>query len=265
MNDLGAGFPHLKPSRRRVQWQLRLQRWHRTAGLYAAFFLLLLAGTGLLLMYSDALKLPTTQVSAPWLMRWYGIRPPAPPHGYPLEDHWLSQVGRRLYLDTREIDRIDGVLLGAFALSEAEWVAITDAQWLVLDPAGQVLERIGRESGLPEGLQAVGRDAAGQIVLATSTTRFRYDSTLGEFVAASTAGDVQWSAGSAPPPTIAKALDHGYRGEGLPLERVVLDLHSGRLFGRLGELLVTLASLALVALACTGVVARIRRGRGSAR
>jgi uncharacterized iron-regulated membrane protein len=39
----------------------------------------------------------------------------------------------------------------------------------------------------------------------------------------------------------------------LPLERVLLDVHSGRIFGRYGPLAMDLAALALAVLALSGI------------
>ncbi|MFT5351416.1 MAG: hypothetical protein ACI9MF_002239 [Gammaproteobacteria bacterium] len=43
-----------------------------------------------------------------------------------------------------------------------------------------------------------------------------------------------------------------YRGKGLSLERILLDLHSGRLLGNAGVFIVDLAALFFVFLALSG-------------
>ena len=262
MNDLSAGCPSTTRSRWAAIILPHLQRWHRAIGLIAAFFLFVLAGTGLLLLYSDALHLPSRQLDQAWLMNWYGIHTPASPRGFQRGPHWVTQLGQRLYYDTREIGQVEGVLLGVFDGSQGatdEWFAITDAQLLACDDTGAVLERVGREAGLPAGVISVGRDVAGHIVLASTEGRYRYQPELGEFTADSGNAVVHWSAGTTPPAAIIDVIGKAYRGQGLALERVVLDLHSGRLFGRAGALLVTCASLALVFLAASGVFIRVRR------
>ena len=258
MNELSPG--------RRVTTRARtLQRWHRRLGLVAALFLFTLAGSGLLLVFSDALHLPNTQVQQSWLMNWYGIHAPPSPRGFQRGPHWVTQFGARLYLDTNEISQVAGVLLGVFDVAGEtadEWLAMTDAELLVINGAGTVLEHLGRESGMPVGVTSVGRDAHGHIVLASSTGRYQYNPDSGEFAPQSHIENIEWSAATTPPTAIADVLLKAYRGEGLSLERVLLDLHSGRLFGRWGSAVVTGASLALIFLAASGVYVTLRRARG---
>jgi len=44
-----------------------------------------------------------------------------------------------------------------------------------------------------------------------------------------------------------------YRGKGLPLERVIIDIHSGRILGQAGVLLVDFMALLFLSLAMSGV------------
>ena len=257
MNEPSAG----PPTATRPRW---LQRWHRVVGLVAALFLFGLASSGLVLMFSDALHLPSRQVDQAWLMNWYGINAPPSPRGFQHGSHWVTQLGKRLYYDTHEISPVEGVLLGVFDVGDVsphEWLVITDAELLVLNDAGKVLEHLGRESGLPVGMTSVGRDAHNHIVLASTADRYLYQPDTGEFAPDTEHGAVQWSAGTTPPAAVTDIVVKAYRGEGLSLERVVLDIHSGRLFGRWGPVLIICASLALLFLAVSGVVAAIRRAR----
>ncbi|MGE0484136.1 MAG: PepSY domain-containing protein [Gammaproteobacteria bacterium] len=259
--DTGAAAK-IRPRRRGLATWL-IQRWHRTAGVAAALFLVFLAVTGLLLMHSDRLGLPTAQIESRWLLDWYGIRPPPPPQAYQSDGHWFSQLGDHLYFDTTEIPFTEGVLLGVFATATtpgaSEWLLVTDVQALVLDDDGAVLERLGRETGLPAGLTAAGRDARGRVMLASSAGRFRFDATMGEFVRATDGDAVHWSSAGTPPAAVAEAITRAYRGDGLSLERFLLDLHSGRLFGTLGTVVVNLASLVLLFLAASGLYLWSRR------
>lgn len=243
-----------------------LQGWHRTVGVVAALFLVFLGGTGVMLMHSDRFGLPAQQVQSRWLLDWYGIRPPPPPRGYQRDGHWFSEAGGRLYFDTIEIPHTAGVLLGAFRSDgqAGEWLVVTDLQAVTVDEDGKVLERFGREAGLPADLTAAGLDAAGAIILASASARFRYAAASGEFVAASPAGTVAWSSGTAPPTAIANAIARSYSGDGISVERVLLDLHSGRLFGAPGVVVVDLAALVLLFLATSGLYLWFRRVRGRA-
>lgn len=54
-------------------------------------------------------------------------------------------------------------------------------------------------------------------------------------------------------PNKREAALRAFRGEGIPLYRVLLDLHSGRLFGTLGVWIVDAAAVAMLFLTMTGV------------
>lgn len=259
-----SGTAPLEVRRRARPWLARvLLRWHRHAGAFAALFLLFIAVSGTLLMHSDRLGLPTAQIANPWVLRWYGIRPPPPPRGFQSNGHWFSQLGNHLYFDTAEIPFGEGELAGVFATgAEAgadEWLVVTDTQAMVLDAAGAVQERFGRDAGLPPGLTAAGRDTAGDIIVAANQGRFRFDADSGEFVVTDSDAAVHWSSAGTPPPALTTAISRAYGGEGISIERFILDLHSGRLFGTLGVVLVNLASLLLLYLAGSGLYLWSRR------
>ena len=52
-----------------------LKSWHRSVGIFAAVFLLLLTVTGTLLMQTDDLELDSRYVNNERLLDWYGIHP----------------------------------------------------------------------------------------------------------------------------------------------------------------------------------------------
>jgi uncharacterized iron-regulated membrane protein len=53
-----------------------------------------------------------------------------------------------------------------------------------------------------------------------------------------------------------------YSGRGLPLSRVLLDLHTGRVFGKIGVWLMALASIFLLALSLSGLVMWFKKPNG---
>jgi hypothetical protein len=63
---------------------------------------------------------------------------------------------------------------------------------------------------------------------------------------------VEWSRPQPLPPAI-KAQIAGYFSPSLPLERILLDIHSGRILGRHGPLMMDLAAFALIVLSLSGV------------
>ena len=52
-------------------------RWHRRIGIIAAFFVIILSVTGIILNHNASLNLHKQFITAPWLLSWYGYEPDA--------------------------------------------------------------------------------------------------------------------------------------------------------------------------------------------
>lgn len=68
----------------------------------------------------------------------------------------------------------------------------------------------------------------------------------------------RWALPSTPTNTHMENIIRVYRGTGLPAERIILDLHSGRLLGKYGIYIMDGAAILLIFLAGSGVWLWIR-------
>lgn len=237
--------------------RLMLKSWHRTIGLIAAVFLLVLTLTGLVLMQTDRIDLDSRYIDNDHLLNWYGIRPAPPPLSFKVREHWLAQLGDRLYFDNQLVTQVDGQLLGAAPLADEMLVATTN-NLLILTASGELAEKLGPLDTTP---QQIGIDPAGDIIVRTAGGTRRYDPLVGELSATAAAQGVRWSRETVLPDELAEALARAFRGSGLSLERILLDLHTGRLFGATGVLIVNTASVFLLVLVISGFVLWLRRPR----
>lgn len=245
-------------------------RWHRWLGIAIALPALAIAATGVLINHGDRLDLDARSVHARWLLGWYGIELPRNPTVYCAGPVMVSQLGEALYLDGRPLQlpptvEPAGRLRGAVALDPALLVALT-GQLLLLDGDGRLIEAIG-VAELAPGLDEAAIDAlapssdGGAAVL------------LGQRVVTSDAGLLRWSPSVRAPeafdwsrpiepgPGLRKQMRVAWHGGSITWERVLLDLHSGRLFGPAGIWVVDLVSLLLIVLAGTGVWLWVQRRR----
>ncbi len=244
-------------SRRRPHssgWQRRLSVffyvWHRRLGLCAALFVALLAVTGVLLNHTDAYQLDSRYIRSGWLLDFYDRRPPAQPLSFRAGRHWVSHVGARLFFGDKLLAERAETLLGAVALDEAIAVAVED-RLLLLSHDGELLERLGDAEGVPAGMRAIGSTAEGRLVIKAAHGDYDVDiDTLRWRRTAQVA--VSWSKAELTDDELRARLIAAYRGSGLSLERVMLDLHSGRIFGPYGIYVVDGAAVVFLALACTG-------------
>ena len=228
-------------------------------GLLAALFVVILAVTGLLLNHSQALGLSQRHVASPALLDWYGIHPPAPGPAFHAAGHWLSRLEDTLYLDGRRLAREPGRLVGLVMLRDV-LVAAVEGELLLLTPGGELVERLTGIHGVPAGMEAVGKDEAGRLVVRASHGDYVVDE---DFLAWRDAGAVavRWSRAEAMPVELHARQAASHRGNTLTLERVLLDLHSGRLFATWGSYLMDGAAMLLLGLAGSGVWHWARRRR----
>lgn len=237
--------------RRKHRLLKSLYVWHRYAGVIAALFTLILALTGIALNHTERLKLDASYVESGWLLDWYGINTPATQHAYPLAERWLSHVGDSLYLDEKRIDGNFTQPVGA--LSFPHFIAVAVAgNILLLTYEGEVIERLGGMQGVPSGMNKIGRMVDGRIVIQAAHGYYLTDRDFLNWQEQEQIADVRWSLPVAAPAALQARIAQLYRSNELPVERVMLDLHSGRLFGSWGPLVMDIAAMLLIFLAMSG-------------
>ncbi|TGD72140.1 PepSY domain-containing protein [Mangrovimicrobium sediminis] len=228
-----------------------LWRWHRRLGLAAAALVLVLSVTGIALNHTEGLGLDQRFVNAGLLRQLYGVAPHAGT-AFRVNSRWLSRSpAGELYLDTQAVAPCRGALVGAAFLDEVIYAAC--AQELVLITAqGELLESLGSASGVPVPLtglviagDAIALGAAGRWHLA-DLDALRFDTPPEQDAAILQAVPVEL------PDAIRAQIPQG--PQWLTWERVLLDLHSGRLGGPLGVWLVDALGVVLSLLAVSGFV-----------
>ena len=228
-----------------------LWRWHRRTGIAIFVFLVLLSGTGLVLNHSSGLRLDQRFVDWQWLLARYGDRS-GELRTYRAGERWVTRsIGGDVFLDSAEIASCRGELLGAVAVPPDVIVAACEEELLLLTPDGELVEAITASTGLPAPLTAVG--VAGEaLVVQSAGDWLRADLDRLDFSRRVEGGETiaQQAAAELPAPLRA-AIPAAPRW--LTWERVLLDLHSGRLFGNPGVWVVDLVALLLVCISCSGV------------
>lgn len=228
-----------------------LLRWHRRLGAVIAIFLFILAGTGILLNHTGSLQLGQRPLQSDWLLSWYGIEKPAL-LSYSVKDQWLSHLGGDyVYLNANEVAYCEPPLRGAVSVGGVIAVACRGVL-VLLTPGGEVIERIDAVFGLPQVLQGLGLKDKG---LALKAGKLWYQVNIDHvsFEPIAEEGEVRLILPAQPPVDIEKALTQQFRGGAISLERLLLDLHSGRLFGLSGVIWMDLVALALIWVAGSGV------------
>lgn len=221
-------------------------------------FLLVLSLTGIGLNHSAQWRLDARYLDWSWLLSWYGFETPPPGASFAAADRRVTRVGTRLYLD--DIEAVRGVreLVGAVAMPPLVVAATSDAL-LYLSPDGELVDRLELAAELEAPIEALG--AARSLLVLTSGERVL---ALDEWTATTRPYDgetalIAWAEPSALPPPLERAIARTYRGPGVSIERLLLDLHNGSLFARAGPWLLDAAGVLLIALSITGLVIWFKR------
>lgn len=245
----------MSPRKRRFGEKLRsLYLWHRYAGLAAALLAGWLAITGLLLNHTEDFDLAGRFVGQPWLLSLYGIEPAAQVHGQRIGTHWLAGSGNRVYLDGRFIG--SGKAVGAAASDSGLVVAFSD-RLQVYAPGGELIEELPF-TATTAPITGVTATSEG-IVIAAGAERFLSDADFLNIVPLATADAVPKPGRELLPAHLAEEISADVLRHSLTWERVLLDMHAGRIFGLAGVWLADAAGLLLLWLAVSGIIVWLQR------
>jgi hypothetical protein len=226
---------------------LFLRRWHARIGFTAVVFFLFLAVTGVVLNHFTDLGLDRRYVHAAWLARWYGLASESPRHAFRSGGHDLIAANGRWLLDGRISGEEFPQPVGLVELPGMVVVASSTSLY-IYGKDGALVDRLERSAlpGVP--VQAVGSGAL-HLVLRTAAGTFETSDALSWQPAPRDA--IAWSTPaelSAPErQRYAKMLEPG-----ISVQRLLLDLHSGRFAGRYGPLAVDLLAVFLAVLSLSG-------------
>jgi hypothetical protein len=231
--------------------------WHRYIGISTAIFVIVLALTGLVLNHTDELELDAVYVQSEALLDWYGINTPEGLNSHTSGLISITAVNDQIFWGNKRLTHISAPLAGMLTYSDLVVIASGGALSL-FTPDGELVEKLDNVAGVPTGILAIG--ITPQALLAVKTARGIYltDENLLEWSRAANP-DVAWSVAAPTTPSLTEDLKKAHRGSGLPIERIMLDLHSGRILGRAGVYIMDAAATGFLLLAVSGVWLWMRR------
>jgi len=243
-----------------------IRRGHRWLGLAGILFVLLLSATGIALNHSNDWRLDQHYLDWDWAIRALGIQVPEPEASFAASGHRATQLGNRVYYDQREVPYLMETLTGLLVLGPLAVVAARDAA-VVLTVDGDVVQHIDLTAELPSAVERIG-SVDGRAVLDSGGKMFIGDADVTGFASWSDGGaaGVTWSTSSEPSADEVAALQARYRGRVLTIERLMLEIHSGRIVSAAGPLLLDIVAVALILLGLSGLIVwwqRRKRGNGT--
>jgi PepSY-associated TM region len=235
-----------KPLERRAGGRFR--RWHAKIGLLATAFFFFLAVTGLMLNHTQPLGLDSRQISNSLITAWYGLRSDIPTEGFQLEDEYLVADGEKWLYGAKTIAQRNGAPIGAVAVGDLRYVA-TPQMLFLYQKDGRLVDKIDQAALPGWPIKRLGKFGE-RVALETKAGTFASADGVEWQTANSDA--VDWAKRVPLPEAVRDGVKPAF-APSLPLERIVLDLHSGRLFGRYGPFVIDLIAVALMVLAATGL------------
>lgn len=237
--------------RRRQRIKLRsMYQWHRYLGLIAALFVILISITGLMLNHTEDMQLDQSYVESQWLLDWYGVEAPQDISGYRAGEHWISQWESRLLTQHHDLGDQGSPLLGAVSYQGMLIVAL-EGTLLLLTPDGEIIEVLRGHQGVPAGMWAIGLTSDKRVAVKAAHGSYVADADLLKWQHEEVEA-VRWSAPTPLPEPVYQQMLQLYRGKGLDLERVILDLHSGRILNRSGVYFFDFIAVVMLFLALSG-------------
>lgn len=252
----------LRPSARPAL-TAQLRKWHQRFGLAAALFLIWLGSSGAILSRSDQFGFDAMRVRWDWLTAWYGLSAEAPRMGFEAHGHWMAATRESTLLDARVVEpRIPppvGFVPLAGMIGRQLVIGTTESLVIVGEDGVRVDEL--RAPILPvASLRRIGTTADGGIAVQDFDAFESRDG--GNTWVAVLPQSVNWSQPAPLPSAQRKAIEQ-FAKPSVLVEQVLIDLHSGRLFGPIGAWIITLVGVLALGLSISGVWSwwRIRQSR----
>ncbi len=238
------------------------RRRHRWFGAFAAIFVLFMVLSGLAINHAPGLGFDQQRVESSILLDWYGLGEPEQFNSFAVDDDWLSFAGSQLYLNDRHVTTTTNGI-GAVATTNMLIAAGSD-ELLLLSRTGELIER---QAWGPSGaglIEALGQLENGDAVIKSAHQIWLTDVGFLQWRPAEEPLTVSWSSAGPAPETLRQNILQHYRGRSLSFERLLLDFHSGRIFGTAGVIIYDLLALVLGFLAVSGLVLFLRGRRNGA-
>ncbi len=235
--------------KRRLWWI----KFHRRTGVIVAFFVIYLSVTGILINHSQELNWHEEPVYSTVIGRLYGVSRNDNNYGYKMDGNWIYQIRKINYINENKISSCHGELVGVTRY-QGMIAALCSKELLFLDDLGGVVESF---MDIPShAVQLI--KIRGEILMRTKTSTYRWDDVDG-FVEDDLPTGVAIVEKKELPVGFLKESGASKLIPGISREKLLLDLHSGRIFGYFGVLIVDLVGVFLVMISISGIYTWGRR------
>ena len=231
------------------------RKWHRKLGVFAAFFIVFLSVTGVALNHTESLSLAHQPIKNTWLLDHYGIAAPQDIRFYQQGSIQVTNLSVWLHGDLLFESDVDIISVGRLPLkhSPKDVLVIATRQSIFLyNLAGELVDSLGTESGVPEMINAMSINGE-EVIIDSAKGYFQTDSDFFDWQNIQPIAAPKWLQPDIVSASQIEQAEMAYRAQFLTLERIILDSHSGRLFGDIGVIFMDFIALLLIMLSISGL------------
>ena len=224
--------------------------------------MLILASTGLALNHVDDWRLDRHYIGWPWLLDAYGIHAPEPAASFSDRGYRATLIAGTIYFGDMPVADGEHALTGLVVKESLAVAGLEDAV-LLMTTAGEIVERIDLSALTPAPIERIGRVDNG-VVVESGGRLLVSDPEITGFRApgdAFQAASLRWAKASEVPAAELDALNERYRGRGITVERLLTDLHSGRIASVAGRLVMDVVAILVIVLSISGFLLWARGNR----
>jgi len=232
---------------------------HRYLGLAVAISLVWLSATGIFLNHTEDLKLDEKHVDIGVLFRLYGLSKPELGKSFRFKSDWIIQYGDALHLNDQILSKQSKLIIAALRNDNMYMIGTQD-QVHLFTLQGELIDRLKT----PQILQKMAW-LNEKLIIQTAKKSYQANGDLTDWeILEVTNQTINWAKETSLPIEQQQNLEAKYRGQGPTLEQVILDTHSGRLFGLAGVYFADLIAVLTIILTLIGVYLwsrRLKRGK----
>lgn len=243
------------------------RQFHRLLAYTVAFLLFWLSLSGVLLNHTEDLKLNDVKIQQPWLLGWYQIDTPKIQQAFQLKTDWVIQTSQAIYWNETPLPFNGNIR--ALVNNDSFLFILLSNELILLTNTGDFIERIP----LPEALQHQNLttqsdfsffEQDNQTLIATKNNQaWQISEDFTQLIPVQADNKADWIKlptinNQTAPADIQKQLMNSFDSP-LTLEKIILELHNGYFFGKIGPWLVDLASLLFILMVLSGIRLHLKK------
>ena len=211
---------------------------HRYIGLGICIFLVHLALTGIFLNHSIGLRLDKTFVTWPWLLSQYNLSVPEPTNIFTIGKNNFSIIDGEVFFNDKPIFMAEEELLGA-SQNRDTFILASSSTITSISKEGYI---INQDNVLPFIIKNIGI-YGDEVVINDSEDKMWSSESINGVWKLTENMTVQWSKEGSITPANQEKIRKYYVGDGISLEQVILDFHSGAIFQKAGKIFFDIISI----------------------